>query len=328
MFRSPARPQPAYGLLTSDPPTPASGALSFGGAAWKHLQGWTRHIEAMPSSPDGLLPETAARLAEVQRLVVPGGTEATHQVSVVDFVDELIRDIESMESLQASALSQGNDDADADAAEDVRRVLRDLGGAAQRIRQRCGPFSAAIQDVRDKILFASQQVVEAHGVEARRLRELQEDIGGLRYEITSLERQIDELGLLGRGKRNDLEARLADRRAASAQVAHQAETLRAALAQLDPVVEGRAWLPQALDDLLSFVDSLQRLCTDFGSAMTQLAVDGTDAQFQDADWLRDALDVAGERYPWQALVSAARSFIEESTHPSSHPVSNPEVIAS
>lgn len=318
MFRSPARPQPSYGLLTPD-----RSALSFDGAAWERLQDWIRTVEALPTTHEGALPETEARVAALQRLVASSDAGANLQAPTVEFARRLTGDMANLLELQTSILPPVNGDPG-----DVRQALRGLGAAAQRIRQRCAPFSASIHDFKDKALFAGQQVAEAHDAEGRRLRGLQEDVGGLRYEVASLERQIDALGVLSRGKKKDLEARMLERRAASTQVVQQAETLRVALKQLDPVVEGRVWLPQALDGLLGFVDSLQRLCTDFGSAMTQRAVDGTEVQFQDADWLREALDIGGKMYPWQALASAARSFIAESSDPSSRPVSNPEVIAS
>ena len=319
MFRSPARPRPAYGLLTAD-----RSALSFDGSAWKHLQSWIRAVEAMSTTPEGVLPETEARVAALQRLVASSDAGANLQVPTVEFARRLIGDITTLLELQTSILPPVHGDPG-----DVRQALRGLGAAAQRIRQRCAPFSASIQDFKDKVVLASDQVVEVHGVEARGLQELQEEVGGLRHEIESLGRQANALGVLSRGKKKDLEARLEERQAVSARAVRQAETLRAALASLDPVVEGRVWLPQALDDLLSFVDSLQRLCTDFGSAMTQLAVDGTEAQFQDVDWLRDALDIAGETYPWQALASAARVFVADVSAASVlQPHSNPEVIAS
>jgi hypothetical protein len=197
-------------------------------------------------------------------------------------------------------------------SEDVKAVFRELGGAAEKARAPIGPLIDSLKAFKVRILSAYNDLSGACKTDAEALQKMQETVGGLQVRVESLQKQIGELGFFAsKAHRTELEQQLTSANKELADTSARADKIRAALARLEPILNEGHWLGSGVDDLVEFLGNLRKAWTDFGSGLTQLAVD-SNVKLEDPVALRLALGLDEAIKQWTAIDQAARQFTVES----------------
>ncbi|MFZ4701329.1 MAG: hypothetical protein ACOYMG_14865, partial [Candidatus Methylumidiphilus sp.] len=116
---------------------------------------------------------------------------------------------------------------------DVKEGLQCLGGQAEKARNPIGPLIATLKTFKVGILSANNALSETCKIDAQSLQQMQEAVGGMKYKVESLKKQIDKLGFFSSGKKKQLELELQSLRQQLADKTASAEKLRAALGELE-----------------------------------------------------------------------------------------------
>lgn len=195
----------------------------------------------------------------------------------------------------------------------VKNALRQLGGDAQRARQAIGPMVEALKDFKTAALDANGALATAYAQDAAALRQMQEDLGRFKAKAENLEQQIGQLGFFSAGKKQELEQELTALNEEKNALSVQSEALRAALGAVERVQNEGFWLEPGVDDLVGFLDRLRQVLTAFGSGMTQVAADASDAQLQDVAGMEPVLGKTEAIKQWKAIAEAAGAFLDRAT---------------
>jgi hypothetical protein len=197
--------------------------------------------------------------------------------------------------------------------EDVKPVLRELGGATEKVRTPIGPLIDSLKAFKGRILSAYNELSDACKTDAEALQKMQESVGGLQVRVESLQKQIDQLGIFStKAHRTELEQQLVSTNQELGQTSSHADKLRAAIGQLEPILNEGNWLESGVDDFVDFLGDLRKVLTTFGSGLTQLAVDSAKAQIGDPAALRRTLGLDEGIEQWTAIDQAARQFTVDS----------------
>jgi hypothetical protein len=198
-------------------------------------------------------------------------------------------------------------------SEDVKPVLRELGSATEKGRAPIGPLIDSLRPFKAEVLSAYNQLSAAYQADADALQKMQESVGGLQVTVVRVQKEIGELGIFSsKAHRVALEQQLHSAKQQLQDTSARADQLRAALGQLEPILNEGRWLESGVDDLVEFLGNLRKVLTTFGSALTQLAVDAAAAEIGDAAALGRTLGLDEAIQQWTAIDAAAKQFTVQS----------------
>lgn len=302
------------------------GELAFAGSSWRHLNAYVAKIEHLPDAVDSGSAELDAAVNGARSQVEAFGSPrrlrklvhadpgalagerppATLYAGIVWLAERLhLAAVDVVSTLQILAEAERS-------SADRKQGLQKLGGEARDARAGIGPVAEALASCKSGILEADHRLSAAHEAAAADLQAVQESVGGLQAEIDGLRKKIDGLGFLHKKKKRELEERLASLKQELTRRSAGAELLRAALRVVEPAIDEGHWLEQGLEGLGEYLDRLTRVWTAFGSRMAQLAVDASDDQLGDADWVSRTLGVGEAVEQWQRIGKAAQTFVSGS----------------
>jgi hypothetical protein len=309
---------PSKSLLNRDDPA----MLGFDTTSWDHLNRYVAAVEQLPAEygcPDAMAgalaklrsvaeefssPKQLRALMEDRReLLTAGPPPKTLYASIAWLAAHLHQSASSIaEILQRSvgpSLSPG----------DARKALQELGSAAESARKTIGPLLDSLRHFKPAILDANAALAAAYTSEAETLQRVQEDTGRLTVKAETVQRDMARLGFFHAGRKSALDRELTALHQQQDATSSRSEKLRAALAAIEPIQNEGFWLGSGVDDLIGFLDSLRQVLTAFGSAVTQIATDASDAQLQDAGIMKTVLGKEAAISEWSAVAKAAEAFL-------------------
>ncbi|HEY6431682.1 MAG TPA: hypothetical protein VIZ17_06830 [Acetobacteraceae bacterium] len=310
---------PSASLLSRDDPA----TLGFDTTSWKHLNRYVAKVEGLPTTLQGGSEALTVALARLRSLAAAFGSPkqlrhliqeqpdalagdqppATLYASVAWMVQHLHQSassvIATLQTFPASTIF----------ADDVRTGLQRLGADAQTARAAIGPLVAALRSFKTDIVEANAALSEAYRTDAAALQQLQEQTGSQQVKLASVQTQIEQLGFFSAGKKRELDREQEKQKEQQQETSVRSETLRAALAAVEPIQNEGFWLEPGIDDLVSFLDGLRKVLTTFGSGVTQLAADAADTQLSDAAGMQKLLGNDASIEQWKAIDGAASRFL-------------------
>jgi hypothetical protein len=198
-------------------------------------------------------------------------------------------------------------------AEGVKETLLLLGHKADNARTPTGALLSSLGKFKDGVLGANNNLSEAYKADAAVLQRQQEKIGALKVRIEGVQKNIDKLGFFSsQKKRTELQQELQSLQQELQDTTTQSEQLRGAIAQLESVLEDGNWLQSSLDTLLEFLDNLRKVWTTFGTGLTQMAADASEAQLEDLTFVKNTLGLEEAIRQWRSIDQAAKQFVVES----------------
>jgi hypothetical protein len=295
-------------------------------SSWMHLNGYVGKVESLPAEFDSGSAATGEALDTLRAEAKKFGSPRRLRQLVVERPNALA-DREPPPMLYASIVwlvQRSHESAtrvvsflqslmeSAGSSDDVKAGLQFLGSKAEEARTPIGPLISSLKMFKAGILDANNGLSVACKAGAQTLHQMQEIVGGLEVRVESLKKQIEELGFFGFRKKPELERQLQSLREELADNSACAEKLRTALGKLEPIMNEGFWLQSGVDDLVDFLDKLRKVWTTFGSGLTQLAADSSDAQLGDSVWMEKALGLDAAIRQWNAIGQAAKQFTVES----------------
>jgi hypothetical protein len=302
-------------------------SLGFETSSWQHLQRYVGAVESVPAAFDLGSTNSARTLAAVRAAVCGFGSTTRLRQLIKDRPDVLTAD-RPPESLYASAAwvvahlhrsassvvaTLRNFPVLAKRAGDVQSALRQLGGDAEKARRAIGPMVEALRRFKAEIVEAHAKLAVAYKADGDALRRMQEDAGRFDVEVDSREKHIARRGVFGAGKKRELAADLEALRQQQTANSSRSQELQAALAAVEPILNEGFWLETGVDDLIGFLDKLRQVLTAFGSAMTQVAADSSDAELHDTASIAKMLGEQEAIGQWDAIDRAAQRFLAQAT---------------
>jgi chaperonin cofactor prefoldin len=309
---------PGSSLLDRDDPA----SLGFETTSWKHLNCYVAKVEDLPAGFDAST-ASAGALAKVRSVVDDFGSPKQLRKLIQSCPDTLTAD-QPPKTLYASAawvvahLRRSASSVVATLQEfsssggsvgDVKEALRHLGGDAENARKAIGPMVEALKRLKTAILDANAALAAAYADDTDTLQQVQEDVGRFTVKVDTLQKEVAQLGFFSAGKKQELDLELAALHRQKDEISNRSEKLRSALAIVEPIQNEGFWLESGMDDLVGFLDKLRQVLTTFGSAMTQIAADGSDAQLQDAARMDSILGTEAAIGQWSAIDKAAQRFL-------------------
>ncbi len=296
--------------------------LALEAVSWAHLNGYIGAVEALPAgftSGSAAVDDALARVrAQVARFGSPRQVRAWVRANPDTWAKDpapptllanvvwLVKHLQLSATTVASML-EGIQATGASGAAVKERLAR-LGSVAEEARRPIGPLAAALDSFKSEVEAANGRLSNACKALAESLQHLQEDVGAARVRVETSAQEVEKAWPLGRKqKREKLEAM----RLELAGHEKRAEALRAVVAMLEPILAEGHWLPSGVADLAQFLDRLRKAWTSFGSGVTQLVADGSDAQLEDAAWLAQVLRTEEATKQWSAIARATGRFVGE-----------------
>lgn len=167
----------------------------------------------------------------------------------------------------------------------------------------------ALTRFKTAILDANAALAAAYTDDANTLRQAQEEVGRFTVKVDTLQKAVARLGFFSGGKKQELGQELATLQQQKDAISDRSEQLRAALAVVEPIQNEGFWLEPGVNDLVDFLCKLRQVLTTFGSAMTQVAADASDAQLQDTAGMEPVLGKEAAVCKWGAVNKAAERFL-------------------
>jgi hypothetical protein len=309
---------PSASLLKGDDPA----SLGFETTSWMHLNRYVGEVEDLPAEYDGSAASVGA-LVKVRSVVDEFGSPKqlrklikdrpdvltadpppkTLYASVAWVIARLHRSASSIVATLQNFYSLGG------SASHLRVALQHLGGDAENARKAIGPMVEALKRFKTAILDANAALAAGYAEDADTLRQVQEDMGRLTVKVDALQEEVARLGFFRAGKKHELDRELVPLHRQKDATSSRAEKLRLALSVIEPILNEGFWLESGVDDLVGFLDKLRQVLTRFGSAMTQVAADASDARLQDAAGLESILGKETAIGEWSAVGKAAERFL-------------------
>jgi hypothetical protein len=297
-------------------------ALVFETACWTHFTSYVGRVERLPAGFIADSAGVAPALAKLRRELQRFGSPAQLRQMLVEQAQALSGEsapamlygaivwwIVHLQGTAASVLAilQGQVELVKTAA-DRKESLQWLGKLAGQARNQIPPLMEALNSFRLAVVAANDELADACTDAGAVLQQTQEAIGGLQVRVKNLEAQIAGLGLFGAHKKQDLLAQMHTLQKELADSLARAARLQAQLAALDAILGEGVWLDSGVGEVLDAMDHLRTAWTSFGSGMTQLAADASDAQLADPSWIEQVLDFGEAIRQWEALQLAASQF--------------------
>jgi hypothetical protein len=180
--------------------------------------------------------------------------------------------------------------------EDRRTILRELASQAGEFQGTVGTLANSLKRFKAAASSALSDLSLAFEADAEVLHELQEALGELQGRVEG-------------GHRKD---KAASERQEFEQTKAKAEKLRAAIGELEPILDDGAWLESGVDDLADYVGNLTRVWADFGTGMAEMASEAAASQLEDPAWLEQSLGLDDALRRWNAIDRVAKRFVAES----------------
>jgi predicted nucleic acid-binding Zn-ribbon protein len=298
--------------------------LELDSMSWRHLNRYLVLVEDAPEPHDSGA-ASAPALAELRSVVNEFGspkrlalmTDQRREVLATDQSPEnlhlrILRVIAQLgRSADFVAATLNGFSAAAGAPDQAKQTLQQLGSAAAKARDAIGPLAEALKHFKPGLLGANAALAQAYSKDAEKLRSLQEEGGRLAAKLEGLQNEVARLGFFSSGKKHQLEREITALTGQREESQSRSEDLRRELAAVEPIVNEGFWVESALDDLVGGLDKLRNTLTAFGSAMTQLAADVSDAQLRDAAAIAAALGKDTAISQWRAVGEAAERFVSQ-----------------
>jgi hypothetical protein len=298
-------------------------SLGFETTSWQHLNRYVGAVESAPPEIDDSSAASGRALARVRTVAKDFGSPArlrqlvndqpealtadrppgTLYASVAWVVAHLHRSASSIVSTLRDLPSEGK------SSGDVKMALRQLGGDAENARKAIGPMVEALKRFKASIVEANAALAAAYKADADELQQFQEDEGRSDVKAAALQKESADLGLFSAGRKRAVAADLQALHQHQTETSNRAQALRAVLAAVEPILNEGFWLETGVDDMVDFLDKLRQVLTTFGSGMTQIAADGSDAQLQDLAGIGKALGGEAALERWSAIERAAGRFV-------------------
>lgn len=301
-------------------------SLGFATAPWKHLNRYVGAVEALPPGLEGGTAASSGALTTLRSLAEGFGSPKQLRQLILDQPDALTEDqfpstlyaglawlIQHLHQSASSVVAILRNLSSARSAGDLRADLQRLGRDADTARRAIGPLLAGLKSFQTEIIEANDALSSAYRADADTLRQMQEQLGSLQVRIASLQKQIEQLGILSARKKHELERQLDALKQQQQETSTRSENLRVVLAAIEPIQGEGFWLEPGLNDLISFLDQLRLVLTTFGSGMTQLAADASDAQLKDTTRMQTLLGMEASIQQWEAIAGAALQYLTQST---------------
>nr|WP_320016875.1 hypothetical protein [uncultured Desulfobacter sp.] len=193
---------------------------------------------------------------------------------------------------------------------DVRSILLLLGKTAQEARNKASVLTGPLEKFRKTVTEANGVLSDTCKENLKLLQQAQEDIGALKFKITSQEEQISRLGFFSSvRKKKDLQAEVDFLKQTLEEKSTQTENQRKAYGRIESLLEKGVWLDPGLNDILTYLKTLKTVWTMFGSGVTQLAADALDTQITDPAWMEKKLGFQSAIRQWEAVERAAKKFV-------------------
>ena len=313
---------PSITILKYDDPK----KLAFDTSSWTHLLRYISKIENLPTEFKGgsVTTEEALKklraktrsfgspkelrrmLTENPNLLADVRPPSMLYAAIVWLVQHLHQSVLSNVSFLQS-LQEGK------SGNDVKTGLQKLGTNAANARGPIGDLSVSLSTFKREIIVANNALSEAFKADTDLLHRLQEQAGALSVKIEGVQKKINDLGFFtSKQRRKELEQQLSTLKQELNNTVTQSEKHRAAIREIESILEDGNWLKSGLDDLMSFLDNLRKAWTDFGSGLTQLAADASDTQLGDLAFVKKLLGLDDAIKQWKAIDQAAKQFTVES----------------
>lgn len=309
---------PSRSLLNPDDPA----TLGFETTSWDHLNRYVAAVRQVPAEYDGA-EATARALAKLRSVAEEFGSPKRLRALMEDRADlrisdqppntlyagvawlaaHLHRSASSIAAILQLSVGPGVSPGEA------RNGLQELGSAAEGARKTIGPLLDSLRRFKPAILDANAALETAYADEAETLQRVQEDTGRLRVKAETVQRDMSRLSFFHAGKKSELDRELAALHEQEEATSNRSEKLRAGLAAIEPIRNQGFWLGSGMDDLIGFLENLRQVLTAFGSAVTQIATDASDAQLQDAGVMETVLGREAAIGEWSAVAKAAEAFL-------------------
>ena len=196
---------------------------------------------------------------------------------------------------------------------DVKAGLQELGTNAGNVMRTISDLSGRLSAFKNEIIAANNALSSADKADTELLQRQQEEVGALQVRIEDVQKKIKDLGFFSsKQRRTELEQELDTLKQELNNAVAQSETHRAAIREIESILEDGNWLKSGLDDLMNFLDNLRKAWTDFGSGLTQLAADASDTQLGDLAFVKKALGLDDAIKQWKVIDQAAKQFTVES----------------
>jgi hypothetical protein len=296
--------------------------LAFDTNSWMHLLRYVGKVENLSVEFNGVSVDTGEALTKLRSECESfGSPKALRQLliknpniladktcpsmpyaTIVWLVQHLHESALSTVSLLQSLLEgrSGNE---------LKAGLQELGTNAGKAMKPISDLSVLLSVFKNEIIAANNTLSNAYKADTDLLHRKQERVGALQVRIEGAQKKIDELGFFSsKQKRTELEQELCALQQELASIETQSEKLRSSVGELESILEDGAWLKSSLDDLLGFFDNLRKVWTTFGSGLTQMAADASDAQLGDLSFVKKALGFDEAIKQWNAIDQAAKRF--------------------
>jgi len=299
-----------------------AGELAFNSNYWMRLNRYMGKVESLPEAIEGCSARTGEALDRLRSAAPDFGSprrlrqlllerpnalaDAQPAATFYAGIVWLAQHLHESAAFVVSVLRTMGESAAS--ANDLKEGLQLLGRRAQDARTSIGPVIGSLRDFKSRILNSNSAFSDAFKTDAEHLHKMQEAVGGLKVRVETLQKEIDEIGIFGAGRKHELESQLQSLRQEFEGKSVQAEKLRAALGKLEPIREEAPWLEPSLDDLIEFFDKSRTVWTTFGSGLSQLVADASDDQLKDPAWLKKVLGLDEAVKQWQAIDQAAKLF--------------------
>jgi hypothetical protein len=299
--------------------------LAFDTSSWIYLNRYISRIENLSVEFSSVSVETGKALTKLRDLAVAfGSPKALRQLLVKNpnvladstppsmLYTSIVWLVQRLHQSAAYTVSFLQGFLEARSGVDVKAGLQELGTTAGKAMQPISDLSVLLSDFKNKIIASNNDLSEACKADADLLHRKQEEVGALHVRVENVQKQIDELGFISsKRKRTEFEHELYFLKLEEKDTVAQAEKLRVAIGGLESILEDGAWLKSSLDDLLEFLDKLRKVWTTFGSNLTQMAVDASDDQLRDLNFVKKALGLDESIKQWHGIDQAAKQFTVE-----------------
>lgn len=317
---------PSTAILKFDDPN----KLAFDTSSWMHLKRYIGKVENLPAEFNGGSVATGEALAKLRSEARSFGSPKALRQALSENPNALADDnppsmpyaaivwlvqhlhdsagniVSYLQSLLGSARSVSS-------GSDVKAVLLELGRNADKARNAIGESIVSLKNFKGAILDANNAMSKACETDSELLHSKQERVGALNVQIEEVQRQIGELGFFSsKQKRKKLEEELQTLQQELEDIKGYSEKLRSLVGKIESILEDGAWLKSSLDDLVGFFDNVRKVWTAFGSGLTQLAADASDAQLEDLTFVKQALGIDKAIEQWTAIDQAAKQFTADS----------------
>jgi hypothetical protein len=300
--------------------------LAFDTSSWRYLLRYISKVEKLPAEFSGSSVATGEALTKLRseagsfgspkglrQLLTGNPSLLAHAHPPSMLYAAIVWLAQRLHESAASTVSFLQTLLDARSGKDVKAGLQELGTNAGNAMRIISDLNVRLSAFKNEIIAANNALSGAYKADTEILQRQQEEVGALQVRVEGVQKKINDLGFLSsKQKRTGLEQELSDSQQKLKTTVTQSETRRTAIREIESILEDGNWLKSSLDDLMSFLDNLRKVWTDFGSGLTQLAADASDTQLGDLAFVKKALGLDDAIKQWKVIDQAAKQFTVES----------------